>query len=176
MSREERELRAWLDGVNAQFSKPVIIDNDQAAAYLSEQDQIKRNNNIYEAKKAAETRKLDEIRKGTYKEPIFDTSNIDEAAEMLTHINKQIKARIRADKAYLTLPKKAREGYDHLEELHDIDFKQLMEAKAERTKAELLEDFETVEELNKDIKSIEERLSFYSEQMKAIAGGEDGTG
>lgn len=167
MSKEERAMRALLNDVNKRFSKPYVIDNDKAAAYYKEQRQIEASIKTYQDKQEAEKRNLIEMSS----KPV----HIEKAAvqEMLDHVNKQIKANIRAEQAYLKFPQKD-ESYDHLEELHDMAYKQLIEAKAERTKAELLEDTENVEKLNQDIKDIEERLSFYSEQMKAIEGKDNG--
>ena len=167
MSKEERAMRACAKDVENQFSKPFVIDNDKAAAYLKEQKQLEASLNYHMEKEAAEKRRLIEE---SNKPMHFEA---DAFRETLDQMDKQIKANIKAEQASLTLPKN-NESYDHLEELYDIDHMQLMEAKAERSRAELLEDSETVEKLNKDIKDLEAQLSFYSEQMAAIEGKDNG--
>ena len=184
MSSEERAQRAWVEDVNRRLSKPLEIDGNALLETMNKADQSKANIKAYEAAKAAEKRHLEEIARNpaAFHDDIRNGFN-KAAAEgalkaMLNQVNKQINANMRREQALIPRERKNKARYDHLEELLDIDYKQLIEARAERTKAELIEDYEQVEELNKEIKSIEERMGFYNEQMKSLAAeetGEDGS-
>lgn len=184
MSREEREKRAFFDEIDRKAPTQIRFDTSEFLETMKRADQIKESTRQYEAAKAAEKKHLEEVARNPAAFNAEIRAGFNKAAaegglkEMLGQIDKQIKANQRREQAYIPKPKKNKASLDHLEELHDIDYRQLIEARAERTKAELIEDHEQVEELNKEIKGIEERLSFYSEQMKILEAeetGEDGS-
>lgn len=171
------KAKAFLEGVDSQFYRPMKFDGAAIINTMNKREKEREEINACAAAKEAERKYFDEIARNHSKseEEMGKAFQKDskELQTMLTHINTQINASLRRENKFRTIPKEERKDYEHLADLHDMDYRQLREARAERTKAELIEDHEQVEELNKEIKNIEERLLFYCEQMKLIEAEEN---
>lgn len=182
MSRLERAQKAFLNELfnNDETQKQIkenqiLFDENTLTEEWKRQEQIKAATKAHEAEVAAKKKHEEELARN----PILWHEELNAAIkkesagmkEVVSQLDKQIKVNIRNEQALYKLPKDNKNS-EHFEELYEIDQTKLFEARAERTKAELIEDYVTVEKLNNDIKSIEERLSFYDEQMKSIAAEE----
>lgn len=177
MSKAEREMKAFLEGVDSQFYRPMIFDGAAFIDTMNKREKEREEMNACAAAQEAERKYYEEIAKNHSKseEEMGKAFQKDskELQAMLTHIKTHINASIKRENNFKTIAKGERKDYEHLADLHDIDYMELREAKVERTKAELIEDYEAVEKINKEIKNIEERLLFYSEQMKLIEAEEN---
>ena len=178
MSRAERELKAFLEEMDRRAPEQIRFNTNDFVEAWNKENEIKTTVKAYEAAEAAKKAHLEKIRTN----PIEASNSLHQAFEKskndgslqkwMEGIDKHCKESIRREQAALQMPKKRSASYEHFEDLYDIDHTKLLEAKAERTKATLIDDHEKVEALNKEIKTIEERISFYEEQMKILTDEE----
>lgn len=180
MSREEREYRAFFEEIDSKAAREFSFDTEAFTEVWNREKEIEAGVKAYEAAQAAEKAHAEKIRTdptAAYNSMCNAFKKAGEDGSMqkwLDDINNHCKETIRKEQERCKLVQSKRDAsYEHLADMHDMDYIQLKEAKVERTKAELIDDYEAVEKLNKEIKNIEERLLFYSEQMKLIEAEEN---
>lgn len=168
----------FLQGVKDQFAKPLVFDGAALLETIKKEEQIRKNTNLLEAQKAADKKHLEDIAKGALytKNEIGQGFNKDPQGTniFMEHLKLQMRGSLQGEARNERLPRDTRQQIKNLQELYEVDYSQLLEAKADRTKASILEDTKAVEDLDKEVKAIEGRLEQYTNQLNELRKAADG--
>ena len=177
MSNEERQMQEFLKGIDDQLRNDNYFnfDNETVAAFIQEEKAIKDAVKANEARKRAEEQHLKDIAQGAlYTRMETERAwkkDKDGTTKFLENIQKEININLEKEKALATVRTKSKQ-LEYLEDLRETDRKKLIEEKAARTTAALVDDNEAIAAHNKQIKEIESRLDFYNEQIEALNNSE----
>lgn len=167
----------FLQGVKGQFDKPLVFDGAALLETMKKEEQIRTNTNLREAQKAADKKHLEDIAKGALytRNEIGQGFNKDPQGTniFMEHIKLQMRGSLQREAQFERMPREKSKQIKDLEELYEIDYSQLIEAKADRTKASILEDTKAVEDLDKEVKTIEGRLEQYTNQLNELRRAAD---
>lgn len=177
MSREEGEKRAFFEEIDRKAPTQIRFDTNEFLETMKRADQIKESTRQYEAAKAADKRHLEDIAKGALytRNEIGQGFNKDPQGTniFMEHIKLQMRGSLQREAQFERMPREKSKQIKDLEELYEIDYSQLIEAKADRTKASILEDTKAVEDLDKEVKTIEGRLEQYTNQLNELRRAAD---
>ena len=177
MSNEERQMQEFLKGIDDQLrnNNYFNFDNETAAAFIQNDKEVKDAIKKHEAQKRAEEQHLKDIAQGAFythdeMKRAWEKDK-DGTTKLLENIQKELNRNIEIEKALATVRTKSKQ-LEYLEDLRETDRKKLIEEKAARTTAALVEDNEAIAAHDKKIKEIVSRLDFYNEQIEALNNSE----
>ncbi len=177
MSNEERQMQEFLKGIDDQLGNNNYFnfDNETVAAFIQKDKDIKDAIKKHEAQKRAEEQHLKDIAQGAFythdeMKRAWEKDK-DGTTKFLENTSKELNRNIEREKVLATVRTKSKQ-LEYLEDLRETDRKKLIEEKAARTTAALVEDNEAIAAHDKKIKEIVSRLDFYNEQIEALNNSE----
>ena len=164
------EYKALFDGINKQFEQQqnhiFDISNETIDKFYKDQEERSKAVAAYQAKEELERERL----KGISNNTINIGSKLDEKTEenkaFLEYFNTQCKASIARERRFM--PKEKSKEVKNLEELAEYTNKKIIEEKALRTTAALIDDQESIIKHNTTIAELESNLQYYTDQITKL--------
>ena len=164
------EYKAFFDNINKQFEQQqnhiFDIGNETIDKFYKDQEEISKSLAAKQAKEELEHERL----KGIANNTINIGSKLDEKTEenkaFLEYFNTKCKASIARQQSFI--PKGKSQEVKNLEELAEYTNKKIIEEKALRTTAELIDDQESITKHNITIAELESNRKYYTDQINIL--------